>query len=407
MLSGSSRQKWQRTLLALFFIAQYHCRMSYLNLRHRTRGVSRAELSASARASWNQLCQALTTQRVLTTALRTTKRTLENEQLTGALTAIKKHGENERLHSALTSARKRLEGVIFIEEDPTQPMDLSSLDKLKSTWHALETSSIPRLAPDALKAARQTFETAKIPRLTAEMLRMAPQPLKTIRHDRRYTLGLVTLGLTGVLLIALFALSGLAGSTTSPFKIISFTSAPQLVSSELNTIAHQVPANIDASQALKRISQLDPGEYASQNDYNTWAYSACSTASLTEVFDAYGYHYRIADVLKVESTLGEITPQLGLVENVGLANTAAKFGFQTVWGNNWTLDQVLSYANAGHPVIAGWPPFRYDGGHIVVVTGGDVDNVYLADSSLWNRHSVSRNQFMQWWAGFAAVVTPQ
>jgi len=164
------------------------------------------------------------------------------------------------------------------------------------------------------------------------------------------------------------------------------------------------PAN--ASQQLVRISQLDPSQYDSSEEYNTWAYSACSTASMTEVFNAYGRHFRITDVLKVEAQIGEITPQLGLVDPSGIEQTAAQFDFKTTWGNAWTLDQVINAANSGKPVIVSFPPDRYAGGHILVVTGGDTNMVYLADSSFWNRHELSRAQFLEWWAGFAAVVTP-
>jgi predicted double-glycine peptidase len=184
-------------------------------------------------------------------------------------------------------------------------------------------------------------------------------------------------------------------------KELTLAAAP-LAAADLDTTVQQG----NASRALVRISQLDPAQYNSQADFATWAYSACSTAAMTEVFNAYGRHYRIADVLKVESALGEITPQQGLLENVGVAHTAAQFGFQTNWGNSWTLDQVINTANAGYPVIVGWPPSLYPEGHIVVVIGGDAQTVRLADSSLWDRQAISRSQFLQWWGGFAAVVTP-
>src|SRR2546430_288539 len=51
---------------------------------------------------------------------------------------------------------------------------------------------------------------------------------------------------------------------------------------------------IGASKALKRISQVDPGQYASPQDYNTWWNAACSAASMTEVINAYGHNYRLA-----------------------------------------------------------------------------------------------------------------
>ncbi len=163
----------------------------------------------------------------------------------------------------------------------------------------------------------------------------------------------------------------------------------------------------NASQHLARISQLDPAQYSSRAEFDTWAYSACSTASMTEVFDAYGGQYRITDVLRVESQLGEITPDQGLVRPEGIAITAAQFGFKTEWRNDWSLDQIISIANSGKPVIVGFPPDRYEGGHLLVLIGGDSQSVFLADTSLWNRKQISRDQFLQWWGGFGAVVTPK
>ena len=478
MLSGSSWHKWRRTLLALFFIVQYHCRMTFLSLRYKLHTIPRPEIATQAYHNWHKLCDALTSHKALnavyttsqspkekpeneqftdvkqktteneqlineqftgafhtlkqktveneqitgairvlkaktveneqiTGAIRVLKaKTVENEQITGSIHVLKQIAESERLHAALHTAKKRLEEIVFVEETPTEPIDLSTLEKLKSAWHSLETGKIPRLAPEALKAARHSLTTGKIPRITPETLEAAKHPLKTLKKARNNPLALITLGLTALILISLFAVSGMANRTLHSVQRLGPAGLSQLVSSELNVAAQQAPA-VNASQALMRISQLDESEYASQDEYDTWAYSACSTAAMTEVFNAYGHHYRITDVLKVESAIGAITPQLGLLHDSDVAKTAAWFGFQTNWGEGWTLDQVLSYANAGQPVLVGWPPDRYDGGHIVVVTGGDANNVYLADSSLWNRHEISRAQFMQWWEGFAAVVTPQ
>ena len=163
----------------------------------------------------------------------------------------------------------------------------------------------------------------------------------------------------------------------------------------------------NASHALVRLYQLDGSQYNSLADANTWSYSACSAAALTEVINAWGnYHYRIADILKVEANIGAITPALGLTTEAGIANTAAQFGFQTSWGHTRSLDQVIATANAGKPVIVSWPPATYEGGHIVVVTGGNATTVNLADSSRYDRPSVSRAQFSAWWQGFSAILTP-
>ena len=169
----------------------------------------------------------------------------------------------------------------------------------------------------------------------------------------------------------------------------------------------QFNPQLNASKSLVRLSQLDPTQYVSNQQFSTWAYSACSTASLTEVLDAYGRHFRIADVLKVEAGVGAITPQLGLLDEAGIERTAAQFGYNTTWGHNLSLDQIITIANRGRPVIVSFPPDRYAGGHLLVVTGGNSSIVKLADSSLWNWQSLSRAQFLQWWEGFYAIVTPK
>ncbi len=147
--------------------------------------------------------------------------------------------------------------------------------------------------------------------------------------------------------------------------------------------------------------------YDSATEYNTWAYSACSAAAMTEVLNAYGGHYRIHDILTVEAKRGDITPALGLVRNSGIADTVAQFGFRTSWGFSLTLDEIIAMAHQGTPVIVDFPPDRYTGGHILVVIGGTATTVSVADSSGHNYTVLSRGQFLQWWGGFSAIVTPR
>lgn len=218
---------------------------------------------------------------------------------------------------------------------------------------------------------------------------------------------MLSLGFLCMIALALFVQTGLVDTTFQALGQNFFLLSSAANGIEMNTAAQTVSANLNASQRLVRISQLDPAQYSSTSEYDTWAYSACSTASMTEVFDAYGDHLRITDVLQVEANIGEITPSQGLLRPEGIANTAAQFGFKTNWGNSWSLDAVIATANGGNPVIVSFPPDRYEGGHLLVVVGGDSNNVYLADSSLWNRRVLSRGQFLAWWEGFAAVVTPK
>jgi len=212
-----------------------------------------------------------------------------------------------------------------------------------------------------------------------------------------------------VVLVSLFILGLYSLNILLPhpvlWSLVTFY-APAPATSLSQSQSHNSP-QYNASQNLVRLGQVDQGEYNSTQEFNLWAYSACSAAAMTEVINAYGHHYRVTDILKVEAQLGEITPQLGLLEEVGIQRTVAQFGFKTTWGHSLSLDQIIDVANHGRPVIVGFPPDRYAGGHLLVVTGGNGSTVYLADSSLWNRHSLSRAQFLQWWEGFYAIVTPK
>jgi len=168
------------------------------------------------------------------------------------------------------------------------------------------------------------------------------------------------------------------------------------------------PSSSQVSHTVERIGQLDHGQYDSAKEYNLWADSACSAAAMTEIVNAYGGHYRIHDILVVEKRVGAITPALGLLYDGGIERTMAQppFDMQTTWGYQLSLSQVIDTANGGVPVIVSWPPRRYKGGHLVVVTGGNGTTVFLADSSIWDRHAVSRGQFLKWWGGFSAIVKP-
>lgn len=183
------------------------------------------------------------------------------------------------------------------------------------------------------------------------------------------------------------------------------------------TSASSKPATFDGiigvTKALERINQLDPQQYSSTQEFNTWAYSTCSAASMTEIINAYnkyygtGRQYRITDILKVESGLNEITPELGLLRSTGLDHTLAHFNLQVQWLNKPSVDDLVRIGNSGRPIIIDFPPARWNGGHILVLRGGNSSSVFLADSSRLNMQVMARNTFLKYWAGFAAVVTPK
>jgi hypothetical protein len=220
--------------------------------------------------------------------------------------------------------------------------------------------------------------------------------------DKAVPWTVVMIGLVSIFVLGLFIMNNLLPHPAL-WSFVSFDGNAPAATPQ----SQQTTSQYNATQSLVRLGQLDPAQYASPQEYTTWAYSACSAAAMTVVFNAYGHHYRVTDILKVEAQIGEITPQLGLLEDIGIQRTAAQFGFKTTWGYNLSLDQIIDIANHGRPVIVSFPPARYEGGHLLVVTGGNSSKVYLADSSRWNRQSLSRAQFLQWWGGFSAIATPK
>jgi hypothetical protein len=190
-------------------------------------------------------------------------------------------------------------------------------------------------------------------------------------------------------------------------------STPPPTTSSTTTTKPAFAGVIGASNALTRINQLDPAQYSSQQEFDTWAYSTCSAASMTEIINSYdkyyhtGRQYRITDILKVESGLNEITPDEGLLRSTGIDHTVAQFNFQAQWLNNPSVDDLVRIGSSGRPIIIDFPPSRWDGGHILVVRGGNKNYVYLADSSRLNMQAMARQTFLKYWAGWAVAVTPK
>src|SRR5258707_5268621 len=222
MASDSFWHKWWRRLLALFFIAQYHFRMSFLTLRFKARSLTRVDIDAHARMYWHNLCQAYATHIIFTKVLKNAQQKLESE----------------RVQTALHSAKQRLEKAVFSEETPTRQLDVSPL---KTAWHALETSKIPRIVPNKLKTVRSSFETGTLPSSSPEKLKAARKMLKALRRPK------ITLFTLGVLLIALFGLGALVNQTLVSVGSIGITTVPQFITSALNPAAHRM-LNINASK---------------------------------------------------------------------------------------------------------------------------------------------------------------
>lgn len=124
--------------------------------------------------------------------------------------------------------------------------------------------------------------------------------------------------------------------------------------------------------------------------------------------NAYGRHLIAADVLQKEADLGVWNISLGLLREEGIAMTASYFGFDASLSHARSLQDIITIANKGEPVIVGVrDSYYYPGGHIFVVRGGDNQKVFIADSSPANFKQMSYSMFLGMWQGFSAILTPR
>jgi len=204
-----------------------------------------------------------------------------------------------------------------------------------------------------------------------------------------------------MVLLTLFAQSGLADGALQGLRygiaLLDFTHHTSALELSTSTL----PLDGTASSRIIRVDSAVRGQYYSNYQWQVWSYSSCSGISMEEVMDAYGRHLIAADVLQVESDLGVWDTYNGLTGGEpGIAKAASYFGFRAVPNPPRTVQDLIAVANKGFPVIVGVP------GHILVVRGGDSNNVYLVDSAPADRTIMSRAQFANWWDNFSVELLP-
>ncbi len=224
--------------------------------------------------------------------------------------------------------------------------------------------------------------------------------LPTSWYRRRRTI--VSIGLLLMMLLTLFLQSGLADGAMQGLKrgIALFNLAQHTSAFDLSTSS--LPLAGSASSRILRVDSAERGQYYTDYQWQVWAWSSCSGISMEEVMNAYGRHLIAADVLQVESNLGVWDMYNGLTGGeAGIAKAASYFGFKALPNPPRTVPDLINVANRGFPVIVGVP------GHILVVRGGDSNNVFLVDSAPANRKIMSRAQFASWWDNFSVVLVPR
>ena len=152
------------------------------------------------------------------------------------------------------------------------------------------------------------------------------------------------------------------------------------------------------SQEVTAFRQADKNQYNSENpEWSQWSYSACSGCAMAALMDSYGATLNgkplnCGDVLETEYRLSVYNPvnQWGLINGSQeeLVKTAAQFGFTGYYKQKLSLDDLITLANAGVPSIVRIPT------HIMILTGGDSQNVFLADSGGLHLSKVTRTQFL-------------
>ena len=209
----------------------------------------------------------------------------------------------------------------------------------------------------------------------------------------------VSLGLLAMIALGLLLQTGAAGDMFHKLTRGIAVSNTQLSAQALST-AFQ-PAPDTASSRIVRVNSADRNQYSTQSQYQVWSWSSCSGISLEEVMNSYGRHYIASGVLQVELNMGIWNTYDGLTAGEpGMARAAASFGFKAASNPPRTLQDLIGVANSGTPVIVGIP------GHIMVVKGGDTNNVYIVDSSMTNRTILTHAQFMNIWNKFSVLLTP-
>ncbi len=196
------------------------------------------------------------------------------------------------------------------------------------------------------------------------------------------------------------------------------SSAPRAAADAVSMAGWPITAHVQPI-----IQADDNAGYDSQAQHDTWWDSVCSVASFTEVARAWG---------NKDVTIGQVLDRLlahdppyitvsgGLMSQDGWEWMAEAYGLkaQVSW-NAYTFDSLVKQVTtSGMPMVIGMEGGSTDDpwGHFVVVTGGDSNQVQIADSSLWEMTSLPKSFFSEptygiindpiWWSGETVLLTP-
>jgi hypothetical protein len=171
------------------------------------------------------------------------------------------------------------------------------------------------------------------------------------------------------------------------------------------------PGGATTSLVRPETQLLRPDLYDNYGQFQEWGGAACSAAALAEVLTAYGV--RGATIGHEIDELGSyISPNGGLLNRHGFVTVAAKHNLRADESTSLTYNQLLYLTQQlGMPVIVnvhisyGYYHF-FDGGHFLVVVGGDAQGLKIVDSSEYYIHYLPKDVFYQMFTGYTAAIVP-
>jgi len=253
-----------------------------------------------------------------------------------------------------------------------------------ATLAPLSTESVPDLPAFRPPLARR-------PRLNTQRI------IETARSP--WSLTRIALAITALIAALAFGLSR-TGDPGQPLMAAGYQSQ---VSSQ---------ANAPLTSLVKPETQgMRPDLYDSQQQFTDWWDAACSAAVLSEILTAYGVPH--ATIGRMIDELGpDISLNGGLINMGGFERVAAQNGLRADEHDHLTYNQMLYITNTlGLPLIVnvrisyGYYHF-FDGGHFLVMTGGDSAGLSIVDSSEYYIHYLPLDVFNSMFTGRTVVIVP-
>lgn len=159
----------------------------------------------------------------------------------------------------------------------------------------------------------------------------------------------------------------------------------------------QMAAGAAKSLRFPAISQRDKSQYANEQEWRTWAGSACSAAAISAVLNGYGKSVRVTDVLAYLQSQNAIKAGAGLYRYDVFETVAAKYGLKATYSDDKNTDshfeRVLGYLKSGYPVILNvLDPNYFPAGHFIVATGvNDDGTIAILNPDPTSDKSVAQN----------------